>query len=204
MDSAVYFNPPTPCGVGPPLHQFDVNANGISIHPPRVGWDGNMGRFALEIKNFNPPTPCGVGRSLTRFWNLIKNFNPPTPCGVGPREKAQKAGELYFNPPTPCGVGHLKSLKWTIEHPFQSTHPVWGGTYTTFPSERCREISIHPPRVGWDAALRTTSSQRLGFQSTHPVWGGTVYFLSKTLAVYFNPPTPCGVGRRDTTNLTIK
>ena len=58
---------------------------------------------------------------------------------------------------------------------FQSTHPVWGGTYRerSFSSVDSH-ISIHPPRVGWDSG---------NFQK------------SPSLIFYFNPPTPCGVGR---------
>ena len=56
---------------------------------------------------------------------------------------------------------------------FQSTHPVWGGTPVDKLRDKLIKISIHPPRVGWDSQLRHT----------------------KILDCYFNPPTPCGVGR---------
>ena len=35
------------------------------------------------------------------------------------------------------------------------------------------EISIHPPRVGWDMIDYLDLLLNDGFQSTHPVWGGT-------------------------------
>ncbi len=38
------FNPPTPCGVGPPLFRHCPGNSGISIHPPRVGWDRHSTR----------------------------------------------------------------------------------------------------------------------------------------------------------------
>ena len=57
-------------------------------------------------------------------------------------------------------------------------------------------ISIHPPRVGWD--LPTDSAEcdleisthppRVGWDSGSPSW--------RALLWYFNPPTPCGVGRK--------
>ena len=33
---------------------------------------------------------------------------------------------------------------------FQSTHPAWGGTDGLRPTTAAFDISIHPPRVGWD------------------------------------------------------
>ena len=37
-----------------------------------------------------------------------------------------------------------------LEIKFQSTHPVWGGTSAEYRIAFDAEISIHPPRVGWD------------------------------------------------------
>ena len=56
---------------------------------------------------------------------------------------------------------------------FQSTHPVWGGTEIEADGSDYGNISIHPPRVGWDLKVRTR----------------------RALEDHFNPPTPCGVGR---------
>ena len=39
-------------------------------------------------------------------------------------------------------------MRSTIQ--FQSTHPVWGGTQNEFALSLPFQISIHPPRVGWD------------------------------------------------------
>ena len=81
-----------------------------------------------------------------------------------------------------------------------------------------KEISIHPPRVGWDQWNSYAGREWKRFQSTHPVWGGTccpVYYrhshhqisihpprvgwdfgptVESGLDEHFNPPTPCGVG----------
>ena len=36
------------------------------------------------------------------------------------------------------------------------------------------QISIHPPRMGWDPAPGQPGGGMVGgFQSTHPAWGGT-------------------------------
>ncbi len=45
----------------------------------------------------------------------------------------------------------LESLRIeAINNVFQSTHPVWDGTYSDDMKELAEKISIHPSRVGWD------------------------------------------------------
>ena len=57
---------------------------------------------------------------------------------------------------------------------FQSTHPMRGGTGFFLRQAPVKIISIHPPHAGWDPnAIRIRR------------WREN-----------FNPPTPCGVGRR--------
>ena len=57
---------------------------------------------------------------------------------------------------------------------FQSTHPVRGGTPPLFAILQAVEISIHPPREGWDGILgKNIYNNHWKFQSTHPVRGGT-------------------------------
>ncbi len=51
---------------------------------------------------------------------------------------------------------------------------MWGGTTYSIDDFRTVFISIHPPRVGWDREILN----------------------NKGVEQYFNPPTPCGVGRR--------
>ena len=90
-------------------------------------------------------------------------------------EQAKQAGAtLDFNPPTPCGVGLPRSALGLGVEEFQSTHPVRGGTIDLRFFQRVWDISIHPPRAGWDAEC--------------------LYLLHKSRD--FNPPTPCGVGPR--------
>ena len=102
---------------------------------------------------------------------------------------------------------------------FQSTHPVWGGTRHPIHHTPVNQISIHPPRVGWDYLYFKYVVDPRKFQSTHPVWGGTPPLARSDLGLiisihpprvgwdypggpmpaapsYFNPPTPCGVGQR--------
>ena len=57
------------------------------------------------------------------------------------------------------------------------------------------EISIHPPREGWDLVNRSTIIPPSLFQSTHPARGGTLMgCAAQQGSGDFNPPTPRGVG----------
>ena len=80
---------------------------------------------------------------------------------------------IYFNPRPPCGGRHKRYNYYTPLSRFQSTPPVWGATYTKEYIQRCKEISIHAPRVGGDL-LRQGLGLLVAFQSTPPVWGATV------------------------------
>ena len=59
-----YFNPPTPCGVGPgeglapPLAISFQSTHPVRGGTPRAGWR------SYPVGYFNPPTPCGVGLTI--------------------------------------------------------------------------------------------------------------------------------------------
>ena len=112
-------------------HEFDVNATGETFQSTHPVWGGT----------------CLRAESLRGQ----HDFNPPTPCGVGPTIEEQQAEIKHFNPPTPCGVGLRKIRTMRDKKGFQSTHPVWGGTNALRLVDNKSNISIHPPRVGWDA-----------------------------------------------------
>ena len=146
----------------------------ISIHPSRVGWDSHARSCPHARHNFNPPIPCGMGPACS-----------PKPCDGHPISihpsrvgwDCNTAGccwsHVNFNPPIPCGMG-LGDLTWRdLYLRFQSTHPVWDGTFPTFVS-----VSLTNP-----------------FQSTHPVWDGTRSGSPAATCSHFNPPIPCGMGR---------
>ena len=103
---------------------------------------------------------------------------------------------IYFNPPTPCGVGPYKISTGDDPDQFQSTHPGWGGTSSSFRDSNASLFqSTHPVWGGTKSG--GAYRRKRSFQSTHPVWGGTVTvvtFPSRT--ENFNPPTPCGVGQK--------
>ena len=167
------FNPPTPCGVGPHScrHTFATlifqsthpvwggtggitimaQIQEISIHPPRVGWDPVQRSPPLITSYFNPPTPCGVGPSHLMPFSSRRRFQSTHPVWGG-------------TSPFPSKFFSLK---------FQSTHPVWGGTRQLRVGHPMGDISIHPPRVGWDLISSFQPIPQGPFQSTHPVWGGT-------------------------------
>ena len=145
------FNPPTPCGVGPQSSGRCTCPPPISIHPPRVGWDRRDrcpwapstrfqsthpvwgGTISLspvdgcELISIHPPRVGWDARCYTHTQSQ-RHFNPPTPCGVGHDGTLYTTKAQNFNPPTPCGVGRMPDISWDSIAPFQSTHPVWGGT----------------------------------------------------------------------------
>ena len=146
----------------------------ISIHPSRVGWDQRRRRAGRRPAHFNPPIPCGMGPDCIAYCAL--DFP-------------------HFNPPIPCGMGQSSASRARPSRLFQSTHPVWDGTYNLFgniqstadfnPPIPCgmghlkygkgvpvSAISIHPSRVGWDPAHQVIPDD----------------------ARDFNPPIPCGMG----------
>ena len=147
--------------------------DGISIHPPRVGWD--------LFKNFRPAY-------------LSISIHPPR-VGWDRRQRPTDAAGHDFNPPTPCGVGPRSCTPPCGWKGFQSTHPVWGGTAHAQADTSAKPISIHPPRVGWDRPCTSRHKRKTdfnpptpcgvgqartaqgltanAFQSAHPVWGGT-------------------------------
>ena len=138
--------------MGPRARHERTHPSGISIHPPREGWDADGRRACIcpLMISIHPPRE-GWDRTTKDKKGAISYFNPPTPRGVGPPS------------PVCCGSMFL----------FQSTHPARGGTALDLVLADLEDISIHPPREGWDSGAPETSLC---------IW-------------YFNPPTPRGVGR---------
>ena len=235
------FNPPTPCGVGPPTRRTFSTWPLISIHPPRAGWDQKPGAMGCSGGYFNPPTPCGVGpesdadgecpiafqsthpvRGGTPSrpaayqanpisihppragWDAASNarrpphgyFNPPTPCGVGQLWICAKEQGFYFNPPTPCGVGRIGVQIGQYRRPI-SIHPPRAGwdvrRWTA--CEKPQNISIHPPRAGWDEWQQIGAFKKVYFNPPTPCGVGRGHPAPLGRSYHFNPPTPCGVGR---------
>ncbi len=99
-----------------------------------------------------------------------------------------------FNPPTPCGVGLRKEFVSCSSFPFQSTHPMRGGTASpTAPTEDERHFNPPTP-CGVGPVSPPKGTEIPDFNPPTPCGVGlkSVYFPSRVN--YFNPPTPCGVG----------
>ena len=102
-----YFNPPTPRGVGHLPTDNERMGQGISIHPPREGWDLHVWRKTVTTTeiSIHPPRE-GWDAALFPY---VQPF-------------------VDFNPPTPRGVGHQRYTRRCCTYLFQSTHPARGGT----------------------------------------------------------------------------
>ena len=100
----------------------------ISIHPPRTGWDGGGGlRCDGVVISIHPPRTGWDDRGMKQK-AVAENFNPPTPHGVGRDDERRRAIAGNFNPPTPHGVGQAFTSSQKGRKGFQSTHPARGGT----------------------------------------------------------------------------
>ena len=101
----MHFNPPAPCGAGPPVSA------------------GAVGLF-----NFNPPAPCGAGPAVMTPSLVSCYFNPPAPCGAGHAPAPRPWLPMNFNPPAPCGAGRTRRPLLRYLQTFQSPRPLRGGT----------------------------------------------------------------------------
>ena len=111
------------------------------------------------------------------------NFNPPAPCGAGLSAPGPLISESSnFNPPAPCGAGRCDgggkgALVQISIHP-----PHAGRDFTRLWSGGADRISIHPPHAG-----RDPDDAKRGKRLCH-----------------FNPPAPCGAGRKSQSQTTTK
>ena len=101
----------------------------ISIHAPHARCDNYIySRFPKSI-DFNPRTPCEVRQYLLQAKADALNFNPRTPCEVRRNFDVLNVNVHNFNPRTPCEVRQKELGNFSIDHKFQSTHPMRGATY---------------------------------------------------------------------------
>ena len=124
----------------------------ISIHPSRVGWDRRRRRAQMHAAAFQSTHPVwdGTRRESNRM-HAGKHFNPPIPCGMGRlRWRRNREWCCISIHPSRVGWDFDRSHSRTWRKLFQSTHPVWDGTSSTYKVQKS-----------------------IKFQSTHPVWDGT-------------------------------
>ena len=73
------FNPPAPCGAGPPFLYHSFTKIYISIHPPLAGRDTYLRSIRKACCHFNPPAPCGAGLAIrSPTWYPFRiSIHPP-------------------------------------------------------------------------------------------------------------------------------
>ena len=168
-----YFNPPTPCGVGHIVNAYgmpdiafqsthpvrggtdngaiDLVQVGISIHPPRAGWDGLCLYLAYLVLLFQSTHPVRGGTCLSAHMRKFVIFQSTHPVRGGTARLTGHERKLWlFQSTHPVRGGTLIGISQPPYVQFQSTHPVRGGTNTTPYLAPFLKISIHPPRAGWD------------------------------------------------------
>ncbi len=125
----LYFNPPTPWGVGRYAIKSSDIPKTISIHPLRGEWDTFNSHFpGASIISIHPL------RGEWDFW-LRKNdwenryFNPPTPWGVGPGNPDELTKTSLFQSTHSVGSGTASRRNALQTAGFQSTHSVGSGTF---------------------------------------------------------------------------
>ena len=163
---------------------------GISIHPPREGWDlmmclvfrwwvfqsthpvrdGTFGKY-LYIKgggiSIHPPREGWDRGALPQRLRLFISIHPPRE-GWDNRTRSLKYRTVKFQSTHPVRDGTRVAEKHCRKKRFQSTHPVRDGTYDVHGAGIVLRISIHPPREGWDRKMIGAGPR----------------------AKHFNPPTP--------------
>ncbi len=156
---------------------LEDSEGGISIHPPRAGWDSVPNDdvlFGIHI-SIHPPrvgwdTP--PSRSQCSVHPQI-SIHPPR-AGWDTAALFIRRQKLLFQSTHPERGGTQRNCDSRLPMIFQSTHPERGGTLPhTALVVHIFTISIHPPRAGWDVFRVWPLPIRCLFQSTHPERGGT-------------------------------
>ena len=106
----------------------------ISIHAPRVGCDALLGLEQGKLDDFNPRTPCGVRPALHcpgGDGHGISIHAPRVGCDLLLWRLAMALQTISIHAPR---VGCDEKAHQLVEEltEFQSTHPVWGATCTSW------------------------------------------------------------------------
>ena len=169
------FNPPSPCGEGPKEPNHEHGAGKFQSTLPVWGGTMHIKPIKKPCSVFQSTLPVWGGTLITStgfFGNWI-SIHPPRVGRDFQKSCVSLTDKISIHPPR---VG--RDAKKTAR--FQATN-----------------ISIHPPRVGRDEQHQKQQRTNQEFQSTLPVWGGTrPWARSAWIPAYFNPPSPCGEGRK--------
>ena len=166
-----YFNPPAPCGAGPP-GPMRLHGDAIfqSTRPLRGGT--TAGIATLQARAFQSTRPLRGGTCKRSM--LLRCFMPfqstrPLRGGTFCRS-TNRAAQRHFNPPAPCGAGLGFPRPRSDATSFQSTRPLRGGTGGLLRESVARGISIHPPLAGRD--LIHAAAVEKAMISIHPPLAG--------------------------------
>ena len=125
------FNPRTPCGVRRSVWKSSAVRSPISIHAPRVGCDKYTPSPSNSHLYFNPRTPCGVRLKLFKpcpSQVLISIHAPRVGCDCGLLLLAFGHTISIHAPRVGCDWWQPQTVSLICQ--FQSTHPVWGATFS--------------------------------------------------------------------------
>ena len=194
--TVIGFNPPSPCGEGLLAPGAGVHADNVSIHPPRVGRDGH-GLLLLGhcIVSIHPPR-VGRDRRYSSVASAMPMFQSTLPVWGGTVGGRVLLRSIHgFNPPSPCGEGHGKQHRKPESADVSIHPPRVGRDDSASTSGPYTIVSIHPPRVGRDLYIHRGSLALNSFNPPSPCGEGRRYCGPTVRDFRFNPPSPCGEGR---------
>ena len=196
--TVLYFNPRTHRGVRQSNERQTLVLEQFQSTHPSWGATGMMFRFSTLVEYFNPRTHRGVrpleSTAKPTAYSVISIHAPIVGCDLS--GKSDIVWGTYFNPRTHRGVRRCwRTVRLSCSR-FQSTHPSWGATLSSFwrvsdefyfnprthrgvrhqelvTETITNNISIHAPIVGCDTISSYIATGTILFQSTHPSWGAT-------------------------------
>ena len=171
-----HFNPPAPCGAGPP--QMSHRSPADTFQSTRPVWGGTCCRARWAI-GFTFQSTRPVRGGTVRF------------------PSAGRAADISIHPPR---AGRDRTDELDLASMGISIHPPRAGRDHNRMIRRFFSKDFNPPApcgaglLSWDEAI----GSRI-FQSTRPVRGGTAQRnVGKLTKRNFNPPAPCGAGPKGT------
>ncbi len=193
--SQSYFNPRAPCGARQVVRHRLRIIGIISIHAPHAGRDLNKARRLVrwQLISIHAPHAGRDRRARRNAPYSSADFNPRAPCGA--RRAAVIASTVPpvdFNPRAPCGARRTFCPLSRSTAAFQSTRPMRGATLTPQQLDALKEISIHAPHAGRDAAERRRFDHAGHFNPRAPCGARPPSERDIVSLLYFNPRAPCG------------
>ena len=153
---------------------YNLISGSISIHPPHAGRDHDTTLSPRVSRGFQSTLPMrgGTANPDPPANAFVFQSTLPMRGGTAARSDSNKPDPFQSTLPMRGGTSSLKRLLHQLE--FQSTLPMRGGTGGHCLVDADIFISIHPPHAGRDAQRSVVASGNSDF----------------------NPPSPCGEGRR--------